>query len=114
MLNRCWRRLISPVKLAGQSWSDQMSLPPPLRCSCADASLADMNDPSLITARRAITDDIASLSSVAQIDYDGIISNSISSLTKSITCVWRITIPMVPPMDSRQQRAVQLAKRMAR
>ncbi|MDI5829855.1 uroporphyrinogen-III C-methyltransferase, partial [Salmonella enterica subsp. enterica serovar Kentucky] len=39
----------------------------------ADASLADMNDPSLITARRAITDDIASLSSVAQIDYDGII-----------------------------------------
>ncbi|EBQ2876099.1 uroporphyrinogen-III C-methyltransferase, partial [Salmonella enterica subsp. enterica serovar Infantis] len=52
----------------------------------ADASLADMNDPSLITARRAITDDIASLSSVAQIDYDGIIlklnqlSNQIDNL----------------------------------
>ena len=39
----------------------------------ADASLADMNDPSLITVRRAITDDIASLSAVSQVDYDGII-----------------------------------------
>ena len=39
----------------------------------ADASLADMNDPSLIAARRAITDDIASLSAVSQVDYDGII-----------------------------------------
>ncbi|MGC6745953.1 uroporphyrinogen-III C-methyltransferase [Escherichia coli] len=27
---------------------------------------ADMNDPSLITVRRAITDDIASLSAVSQ------------------------------------------------
>lgn len=47
------------------------------RCSVAlksaDASLADMNDPSLITVRRAITDDIASLSAVSQVDYDGII-----------------------------------------
>ncbi len=32
-----------------------------------------MNDPSLITVRRAITDDIASLSAVSQVDYDGII-----------------------------------------
>lgn len=32
-----------------------------------------MNDPSLIAARRAITDDIASLSAVEQVDYDGII-----------------------------------------
>lgn len=45
-----------------------------------------MNDPSLIAARRAITDDIASLSSVAQVDYDGIIlkinqlSNQIDNL----------------------------------
>ncbi|WP_312837282.1 uroporphyrinogen-III C-methyltransferase, partial [Atlantibacter hermannii] len=39
----------------------------------ADASLADMNDPSLIAARRAITEDIASLSAVSQVDYDGII-----------------------------------------
>ncbi|WP_199785178.1 uroporphyrinogen-III C-methyltransferase, partial [Cronobacter sakazakii] len=39
----------------------------------ADASLADMNDPSLITARRALTDDIAALASVTQVDYDGII-----------------------------------------
>ncbi|XNM77076.1 uroporphyrinogen-III C-methyltransferase [Escherichia coli] len=39
----------------------------------ADASLADTNDPSSITVRRAITDDIASLSAVSQVDYDGII-----------------------------------------
>ncbi|MCH0622414.1 uroporphyrinogen-III C-methyltransferase, partial [Klebsiella pneumoniae] len=52
----------------------------------ADASLADMNDPSLINARRAITEDIASLSAVSQVDYDGIIlkvnqlSNQIDNL----------------------------------
>jgi uroporphyrin-3 C-methyltransferase len=52
----------------------------------ADASLADMNDPSLITARRAITDDVASLSAISQVDYDGIIlkvnqlSNQIDNL----------------------------------
>ena len=32
-----------------------------------------MNDPSLIGARRAITDDIATLSAVNQVDYDGMI-----------------------------------------
>ncbi len=32
-----------------------------------------MNDPSLIGARRAITDDIATLSAVSQVDYDGMI-----------------------------------------
>ncbi len=45
-----------------------------------------MNDPSLITARRAITDDIASLSTITQVDYDGAIlklnqlSNQIDNL----------------------------------
>jgi len=52
----------------------------------ADASLGDMNDPSLITARRALTEDIASLATVSQVDYDGIIlkvnqlSNQIDNL----------------------------------
>lgn len=32
-----------------------------------------MNDPSLITARRALTDDISTLSTITQVDYDGII-----------------------------------------
>ncbi len=32
-----------------------------------------MNDPSLIGARRAITDDIATLSAVSRVDYDGMI-----------------------------------------
>jgi uroporphyrin-3 C-methyltransferase len=45
-----------------------------------------MNDPSLINARRAITEDIASLAAVSQVDYDGIIlkvnqlSNQIDNL----------------------------------
>ncbi|WP_252145471.1 uroporphyrinogen-III C-methyltransferase [Yokenella regensburgei] len=62
------------VKLAGRKlWSDQDVTTAAALLKSADASLADMNDPSLITARRAITDDIASLSGVAQVDYDGII-----------------------------------------
>jgi len=62
------------VKLAGRKlWSDQDATTAAALLKSADASLADMNDPSLIAARRAITDDIASLSAVEQVDYDGII-----------------------------------------
>ncbi|HEX4501021.1 MAG TPA: uroporphyrinogen-III C-methyltransferase [Scandinavium sp.] len=75
------------VKLAGRKlWSDQDVTTAAALLKSADASLADMNDPSLINARRAITDDIASLSGVAQVDYDGIIlkinqlSNQIDNL----------------------------------
>ena len=75
------------VKLAGRKlWSDQDVTTAAALLKSADASLADMNDPSLIGARRAITDDIAGLSAVAQIDYDGIIlkvnqlSNQIDNL----------------------------------
>ncbi|WP_031523751.1 uroporphyrinogen-III C-methyltransferase [Siccibacter colletis] len=75
------------VKLAGRKlWSDQDVTTAAALLKSADASLADMNDPSLITARRAITEDIASLSAVTQVDYDGIIlkvnqlSNQIDNL----------------------------------
>lgn len=75
------------MKLAGRKlWSDQDVTTAAALLKSADASLADMNDPSLITARRAITDDIASLSAVTQVDYDGIIlkvnqlSNQIDNL----------------------------------
>lgn len=75
------------VKLAGRKlWSDQDVTTAAALLKSADASLADMNDPSLIAARRAITDDIASLSAVTQVDYDGIIlkvnqlSNQIDNL----------------------------------
>lgn len=62
------------VKLAGRKlWSDQDVTTAAALLKSADASLADMNDPSLITARRAITTDIASLSAITQVDYDGII-----------------------------------------
>lgn len=75
------------VKLAGRKlWSDQDVTTAAALLKSADASLADMNDPSLIAARRAITDDIASLSAVSEVDYDGIIlkvnqlSNQIDNL----------------------------------
>ena len=62
------------MKLAGRKlWSDQDVTTAAALLKSADASLADMNDPSLITARRAITEDIASLSAVSQVDFDGII-----------------------------------------
>lgn len=62
------------VKAAGRKlWSDQDVTTAAALLKSADASLADMNDPSLISARRAITDDITSLSAVSQVDYDGII-----------------------------------------
>ena len=62
------------VKSAGRKlWSDRDVTTAAALLKRADASLADMNDPSLISARRAITDDIASLSAVSQVDYDGII-----------------------------------------
>lgn len=62
------------VKLAGRKlWSDQDVTTAAALLKSADASLADMNDPSLITARRALTEDIASLAAVSQVDYDGII-----------------------------------------
>ncbi len=75
------------VKLAGRKlWSDQDVTTAAALLKSADASLADMNDPSLISARRAITDDIGSLSAITQVDYDGIIlklnqlSNQIDNL----------------------------------
>lgn len=62
------------VKLAGRKlWSDSDVTTAAALLKSADASLADMNDPSLIGARRAITEDIASLSAVSQVDFDGII-----------------------------------------
>ncbi len=51
------------VKLAGRKlWSDQDVTTAAALLKSADASLADMNDPSLIDARRAITEDIGTLS----------------------------------------------------
>lgn len=62
------------VKLAGRKlWSDEDVTTAAALLKSADLSLADMNDSSLIGARRAITQDIATLSTVSQVDYDGII-----------------------------------------
>ncbi|RWR02762.1 uroporphyrin-III methyltransferase [[Pantoea] beijingensis] len=62
------------VKLAGRKlWSDQDVTTAAALLKSADASLADMNDPSLIDVRRALTHDISELSAVSQVDYDGII-----------------------------------------
>ncbi|MFC0226060.1 uroporphyrinogen-III C-methyltransferase [Serratia aquatilis] len=62
------------VKMAGRKlWSDQDVTTAAALLKSADASLAEMNDPSLIELRRTITEDISSLSAVAQVDFDGII-----------------------------------------
>ncbi len=62
------------VKLAGRKlWSDQDVTTAIALLRSADESLAQMNDPRLINARRALTQDISSLSGVTQIDFDGII-----------------------------------------
>lgn len=62
------------VKLAGRKlWSDQDVTTAAALLKSADASLAEMNDPSLIDVRRALTEDVASLAGVAQVDFDGII-----------------------------------------
>lgn len=75
------------VKMAGRKlWSDQDVTTAAALLKSADASLADMNDPSLIDVRRAITHDISTLSTLSQVDYDGIIlklnqlSNGIENL----------------------------------
>ena len=62
------------VKLAGRKlWSDQDVTTAAALLKSADASLADMNDPSLVPVRRAITQDISNLAAISQVDYDGII-----------------------------------------
>lgn len=78
------------VKLAGRKlWSDQDVTTAAALLKTADASLSDMNDPSIIPVRRALTDDITTLTKISQVDYDGIIlklnqlSNNIDNLRLS-------------------------------
>ncbi|OWO80776.1 uroporphyrinogen-III C-methyltransferase [Photorhabdus luminescens] len=62
------------VKMAGRKlWNDQDIVTAAALLKNADASLAEMHDPSLIEIRRAITQDISTLSAISQIDFDGII-----------------------------------------
>ncbi|CCG85592.1 uroporphyrinogen-III C-methyltransferase [Erwinia piriflorinigrans] len=75
------------VKMAGRKlWNDRDVTSAAALLKSADASLADMNDPSLIGARRALAQDISTLSALSQVDYDGVIlklnqlSNSIDNL----------------------------------
>ncbi|ADP11077.1 putative uroporphyrinogen III C-methyltransferase [Erwinia sp. Ejp617] len=75
------------VKMAGRKlWSDRDVTSAAALLKSADASLADMNDPSLIGARRALAQDISTLSALSQVDYDGVIlklnqlSNGIDNL----------------------------------
>ena len=75
------------VKQAGRKlWSDHDIVTAGALLKGADASLADMNDPSLMGVRRAITEDIAALAAVGQVDFDGIfmkvnqLSNQVDNL----------------------------------
>ncbi|BDH47641.1 uroporphyrinogen-III C-methyltransferase [Salmonella enterica subsp. enterica serovar Choleraesuis] len=72
------------VKQAGRKlWSDNDVMTAAALLKSADASLADMDDPSLISARRTISEDIASLAAITQIDYDGIILK-VNQLTNQV------------------------------
>jgi len=62
------------VKMAGRKlWGDQDVTTAAALLKSADISLADMNDPSLMAVRKAVIDDIGTLSNVSQVDFDGII-----------------------------------------
>ncbi len=62
------------VKLAGRKlWSDQDVTTAAALLKSADGSLAQMDDPSVLNVRRALTNDISTLSAINQVDYDGII-----------------------------------------
>ncbi|MEW6484871.1 MAG: uroporphyrinogen-III C-methyltransferase [Pseudomonadota bacterium] len=62
------------VKLAGRKlWSDQDVTTAAALLKSADGSLAQMDDPSVLDVRRALTNDISALSAINQVDYDGII-----------------------------------------
>lgn len=62
------------VKMAGRKlWNDHDPVTAAVLLKSADSSLAEMNDPSLLDIRKSINNDIASLSAINQVDYDGII-----------------------------------------
>ncbi|MCX2957225.1 MAG: uroporphyrinogen-III C-methyltransferase, partial [Candidatus Regiella insecticola] len=62
------------VKMAERKlWNDQDATSAVILLKNGDTSLADMHDASLIEIRRAIIEDIRTLSTLSQIDFDGII-----------------------------------------
>ncbi|GAB1438044.1 uroporphyrinogen-III C-methyltransferase [Providencia sp.] len=62
------------VKMAGRKlWNDHDPITAAVLLKSADASLAEMNDPSLLDIRKSINNDMAKLAAINQIDYDGII-----------------------------------------
>lgn len=64
------------VNLAGRKiWSEQDFVTARLLLKSADSTLAETNDPSLLPARQAINRDIAALSQISYIDFDGIVMN---------------------------------------
>ena len=73
------------VHLAGRKiWNDQDYTSARLLLKSADESLAKTNDPSLLTARQAISKDINALSQISFIDEDGIIIKLLG-LSESLT-----------------------------
>lgn len=72
------------VNLAGRKiWNDQDYTTARLLLKNADMSLAQANDPSLLPARQAINQDIASLATISFTDLDGIVLK-LMNLTNTI------------------------------
>lgn len=94
------------VKLAGRKlWSDQDVATAAALLKNADASLGQMNDPSLIAARRALNSDIASLAGVSQVDFDGIILrvNQLSNQVDNLRLADNDSDSDSAPMDADSQ-----------
>ncbi len=72
------------VKMAGRKlWIDQDIISALALLKSADTSLADMNSPDMIDARRLLAEDISAVASIKSIDSDGIILG-LNQLTNQI------------------------------
>ncbi len=75
------------INLAARKlWSDQDITTAAALLKNADSTLADMDDPTVLGLRRALTHDLSTLSALEHIDYDGIILqlNSLSNQVDSL------------------------------
>lgn len=78
------------VHLAGRKiWNEQDYVSARLLLKSADGSLAEAQDPSLLPARQAISQDISALAKISYTDFDGIVM-SLMRLSDALT-----TLPLI-------------------
>ncbi len=109
--NGCWRRPISGENGRPQAVERSGRRQRRRAAESADASGGHERS-SLLDVRRAITEDISTLSTLTRSITTASSSRSISCPIRWITCVWRITIP-TKRRWIKQQRTLQLDRRVA-